>query len=149
MAGNHVLTCLSAICAERAVGCACCGGTALFRGSYILPALPADGPHKQCARYTSICIHTHTLCSSCINAHTSVLKNVIFYSCILCPSGIDGLSLDITTLVDIRDQNNKELAMRLVTDIQSEDTFYTDLNGFQVGIHSFSAFSCSSCSLTH
>ncbi|KAF7702200.1 alpha-mannosidase 2x [Silurus meridionalis] len=46
--------------------------------------------------------------------------------------GIDGLSLDITTLVDIRDQNNKELAMRLVTDIQSEDKFYTDLNGFQI-----------------
>ncbi len=35
-------------------------------------------------------------------------------------------------MVDIRDQNNKELAMRLVTDIESGDTFYTDLNGFQV-----------------
>lgn len=54
----------------------------------------------------------------------------IFY-----PSGIDGLSLDITTLVDIREQNNKELAMRLVTDIQSEDKFYTDLNGFQVSFY--------------
>lgn len=46
--------------------------------------------------------------------------------------GVDGLSLDITTVVDIRDQNNKELAMRFVTDIQSGDTFYTDLNGFQI-----------------
>lgn len=46
--------------------------------------------------------------------------------------GVDGLSLDITTMVDIRDQNNKELAMRFVTDIQSGDTFYTDLNGFQI-----------------
>uniref|UniRef100_A0AAR2IX91 Alpha-mannosidase n=1 Tax=Pygocentrus nattereri TaxID=42514 RepID=A0AAR2IX91_PYGNA len=46
--------------------------------------------------------------------------------------GVDGLSLDITTMVDIRDQTNKELAMRLLTDIQSEDTFYTDLNGFQI-----------------
>lgn len=35
-------------------------------------------------------------------------------------------------MVDIRDQTNKELAMRLVTDIQSGDAFYTDLNGFQV-----------------
>lgn len=35
-------------------------------------------------------------------------------------------------MVDIRDQTNKELAMRLVTDIQNEDVFYTDLNGFQV-----------------
>ncbi|XP_066557713.1 alpha-mannosidase 2x isoform X2 [Amia ocellicauda] len=46
--------------------------------------------------------------------------------------GVDGLSLDITTMVDIRDQANKELAMRLVTDIQSEGTFFTDLNGFQI-----------------
>lgn len=45
---------------------------------------------------------------------------------------MDGLSIDITTMVDIRDQTNKELAMRLVTDIQSGDVFYTDLNGFQV-----------------
>lgn len=36
-------------------------------------------------------------------------------------------------MVDIRDQTNKELAMRLVTDIQSGDVFYSDLNGFQVG----------------
>ncbi|XP_036400375.1 alpha-mannosidase 2x isoform X2 [Megalops cyprinoides] len=46
--------------------------------------------------------------------------------------GVDGLSLDVTTMVDIRDQTNKELAMRLVTDIQSRDTFFTDLNGFQI-----------------
>ncbi|XP_057692504.1 alpha-mannosidase 2x isoform X2 [Corythoichthys intestinalis] len=46
--------------------------------------------------------------------------------------GVDGLSLDITTIVDIRDQNNKELALRLVTDIQNGDVFYTDLNGFQM-----------------
>uniref|UniRef100_A0A7N9AMD7 mannosyl-oligosaccharide 1,3-1,6-alpha-mannosidase n=1 Tax=Mastacembelus armatus TaxID=205130 RepID=A0A7N9AMD7_9TELE len=47
-------------------------------------------------------------------------------------SGVDGLSVDITIMVDIRDQTNKELAMRLVTDIQSGDVFYTDLNGFQM-----------------
>lgn len=46
--------------------------------------------------------------------------------------GVDGLSVDITTLVDIRDQTNKELAMRLVTNIQSGDVFYTDLNGYQI-----------------
>ncbi|XP_030621729.1 alpha-mannosidase 2x isoform X1 [Chanos chanos] len=46
--------------------------------------------------------------------------------------GVDGLSLDITVMVDIRDQTNKELSMRIVTDIQSEDTFYTDLNGYQI-----------------
>lgn len=46
--------------------------------------------------------------------------------------GVDGFSVDVTTMVDIRDQNNKELAMRLVTDIQSGDVFYSDLNGFQI-----------------
>lgn len=50
---------------------------------------------------------------------------------------MDGLSIDITTMVDIRDQTNKELAMRLVTDIQSGDVFYTDLNGFQVSFFLF------------
>lgn len=46
--------------------------------------------------------------------------------------GVDGFSVDVTTVVDIRDQTNKELAMRLVTDIQSGDVFYSDLNGFQI-----------------
>uniref|UniRef100_A0A672FV19 mannosyl-oligosaccharide 1,3-1,6-alpha-mannosidase n=1 Tax=Salarias fasciatus TaxID=181472 RepID=A0A672FV19_SALFA len=46
--------------------------------------------------------------------------------------GVDGLSIDMSTMVDIRDQTNKELAMRLTTDIQSGDAFYTDLNAFQI-----------------
>uniref|UniRef100_A0A8C5BH80 Alpha-mannosidase n=1 Tax=Gadus morhua TaxID=8049 RepID=A0A8C5BH80_GADMO len=46
--------------------------------------------------------------------------------------GADGLSVELSTAVDIRDQTNKELAMRLVTDIQSGDVFHTDLNGFQM-----------------
>uniref|UniRef100_A0A674PQ10 Alpha-mannosidase n=1 Tax=Takifugu rubripes TaxID=31033 RepID=A0A674PQ10_TAKRU len=46
--------------------------------------------------------------------------------------GVDGFSVDVATAVDIRDQNNKELSMRLVTNIQSGDLFYTDLNGFQI-----------------
>ena len=59
------------------------------------------------------------------------------YHCIkrgfaLVPPGADGLSVELSTAVDIRDQTNKELAMRLVTDIQSGDVFHTDLNGFQV-----------------
>lgn len=55
--------------------------------------------------------------------------------------GVDGLSIDLTTMVDIRDQTNKELAMRLVTDIESGDVFYTDLNGFQVSREN-NAFAC-------
>ena len=56
--------------------------------------------------------------------------------CIHNVPGVEGLSLDVSVLVDIRDQANKELAMRVTTDIQSEDTFYTDLNGFQVSVPS-------------
>ncbi|XP_036590941.1 alpha-mannosidase 2x isoform X2 [Trichosurus vulpecula] len=46
--------------------------------------------------------------------------------------GVEGLSLDISSLVDIRDHVNKELALRIQTDIESEGTFFTDLNGFQI-----------------
>lgn len=47
-------------------------------------------------------------------------------------TGVEGLSLDVSCLVDIRDHINKELALRFSTDIESDDTFFTDLNGFQV-----------------
>jgi len=33
------------------------------------------------------------------------------------------------------EQDNIEMSMRINTDIESEDTFYTDLNGFQVAKH--------------
>ncbi|MEE6503425.1 hypothetical protein FKM82_004823, partial [Ascaphus truei] len=35
-------------------------------------------------------------------------------------------------MIDIRDHVNKEIAMRLSTDIESGDSFFTDLNGFQI-----------------
>lgn len=38
----------------------------------------------------------------------------------------------MANIVDIRGDNNKELVMRIVSDVQSKDTFFTDLNGFQV-----------------
>ncbi|XP_064336664.1 alpha-mannosidase 2x isoform X3 [Camelus dromedarius] len=46
--------------------------------------------------------------------------------------GVEGLSLDVSLLVDIRDYVNKELALRIQTYIHSQGTFFTDLNGFQV-----------------
>ena len=47
-------------------------------------------------------------------------------------AGVEGLSLDMSSLVDIRDYVNKELTLRVHTDIGSQGTFFTDLNGFQV-----------------
>ena len=48
-------------------------------------------------------------------------------------SGVDGTSVDIANVVDIRGESNYELTMRLVTDVENENhEFFTDLNGFQV-----------------
>jgi len=42
------------------------------------------------------------------------------------------MGLDVLNLVDIRGESNYELAMRLQTSIANTDNeFYTDLNGFQ------------------
>lgn len=38
----------------------------------------------------------------------------------------------MSSLVDIRDYVNRELALRIHTAIDSQGTFFTDLNGFQV-----------------
>ncbi|KFV86715.1 Alpha-mannosidase 2x, partial [Struthio camelus australis] len=54
-------------------------------------------------------------------------------------AGVEGLSLDVSCLVDIRDHVNKELALRFSTDIESEDIFFTDLNGVQGPVGAFAA----------
>lgn len=46
--------------------------------------------------------------------------------------GIDGVNLDIDNLVNLSGQSNLEVAMRLVTNIDSGTVFYSDLNGLQV-----------------
>ncbi|KAL8560003.1 hypothetical protein ACOMHN_041474 [Nucella lapillus] len=47
--------------------------------------------------------------------------------------GVDGLSLDIHNIVDIRTLNNREISLRINTNIDNKDrVFYTDLNGFQM-----------------
>lgn len=43
-----------------------------------------------------------------------------------------GESLEIRNLVDIGDRGNTEIVMRLSTNIKSNKTFYTDLNGMQM-----------------
>lgn len=71
------------------------------------------------------CAHSNRFYVFFLFTHDVVFTGFVF-------SGVDGFSVDVATTMDIRDQNNKELSMRLVTNIQSGDVFYTDLNGFQV-----------------
>lgn len=40
--------------------------------------------------------------------------------------------IELQNLVDIRNEHNFEIAMKLSTSIKNQETFYTDLNGFQV-----------------
>ncbi|EFA06316.1 alpha-mannosidase 2 [Tribolium castaneum] len=47
-------------------------------------------------------------------------------------TGADSLGIEIENIVDISKTSNFELVMRLSTNIQSSDQFYTDLNGFEV-----------------
>uniref|UniRef100_A0A8C9XJD3 Alpha-mannosidase n=1 Tax=Sander lucioperca TaxID=283035 RepID=A0A8C9XJD3_SANLU len=46
--------------------------------------------------------------------------------------GHAGRSLEISNKVDIRSEFNRELAMRLVSDVANGNRFYSDLNGFQM-----------------
>uniref|UniRef100_A0A665TI85 mannosyl-oligosaccharide 1,3-1,6-alpha-mannosidase n=1 Tax=Echeneis naucrates TaxID=173247 RepID=A0A665TI85_ECHNA len=46
--------------------------------------------------------------------------------------GHAGRSLEISNMVDIRSEVNRELVMRLISNVASSNRFYTDLNGFQV-----------------
>jgi hypothetical protein len=47
-------------------------------------------------------------------------------------TGADSLGLEVQNVVDISDQVNYELAMRISSSIKNGDDFYTDLNGLQV-----------------
>ena len=47
--------------------------------------------------------------------------------------GVQAYGLHVRNVVDVRKGfKNQEIAMRIVSDIQSGDKFYTDLNGFQM-----------------
>lgn len=45
---------------------------------------------------------------------------------------VDSLGLEIVNVVDIKYENNYELAMRITSHITNGDEFYTDLNGLNV-----------------
>uniref|UniRef100_A0A8C3BT26 Alpha-mannosidase n=1 Tax=Cairina moschata TaxID=8855 RepID=A0A8C3BT26_CAIMO len=55
--------------------------------------------------------------------HTMRLYNV---------QGLEGQSIEVSNIVDIRGEYNRELAMRISSDINSQNRFYTDLNGYQI-----------------
>uniref|UniRef100_A0A6I8RD56 Alpha-mannosidase n=1 Tax=Xenopus tropicalis TaxID=8364 RepID=A0A6I8RD56_XENTR len=46
--------------------------------------------------------------------------------------GLEGQSPEITNVVDIRGEFNREIVMRITSDINSKHRFYTDLNGYQI-----------------
>lgn len=61
------------------------------------------------------------------------LANVLHVVRLYSVSGPEGRTLDIQNRVDIRDQINKELVMRIKSNVQNSGReFYTDLNGFQM-----------------
>lgn len=46
--------------------------------------------------------------------------------------GIEGQSVEVSNIVDIRKEHNREIAMRISSNINSKNRFYTDLNGYQI-----------------
>ncbi|KAJ8775643.1 hypothetical protein J1605_016191 [Eschrichtius robustus] len=46
--------------------------------------------------------------------------------------GIEGQSVEISNIVDIRKEHNREIAMRISSSINNQNRFYTDLNGYQI-----------------
>ncbi|CAG9854790.1 unnamed protein product [Phyllotreta striolata] len=55
--------------------------------------------------------------------HTAILFNT---------TGADGLGIEFQNLVDISQMKNFELIMRLSSNINSSNEFFTDVNGFQI-----------------
>uniref|UniRef100_A0A8C3VL17 Alpha-mannosidase n=1 Tax=Catagonus wagneri TaxID=51154 RepID=A0A8C3VL17_9CETA len=46
--------------------------------------------------------------------------------------GIEGQSVEVSNIVDIRKERNHEIAMKISSSINSQNRFYTDLNGYQI-----------------
>lgn len=60
------------------------------------------------------------------------LRNVRhFLTLYNCPD-LDNLGVEITNIVDILNENNFELGMRIKSNLKNSNEFYTDLNGLQV-----------------
>lgn len=51
---------------------------------------------------------------------------------ILLNLGIERQSVEVSNIVDIRSVHNREIVMRISSKINSQNRFFTDLNGYQV-----------------
>uniref|UniRef100_A0AAQ4QAA2 mannosyl-oligosaccharide 1,3-1,6-alpha-mannosidase n=1 Tax=Gasterosteus aculeatus aculeatus TaxID=481459 RepID=A0AAQ4QAA2_GASAC len=63
---------------------------------------------------------------------TSCFRHFTHTVRLLSAPGHAGRSLEISNMVDIRSEFNRELVMRLVSDVANGNRFYSDLNGFQM-----------------
>nr|CAD7594452.1 unnamed protein product [Timema genevievae] len=62
-----------------------------------------------------------------------LLPEVQHYITLYNTPGVDSLGLEVNNIVDITDHNNYEFIMRISTNIQNNEDFFTDLNNMQVG----------------
>ncbi|XP_030828372.1 alpha-mannosidase 2x isoform X2 [Strongylocentrotus purpuratus] len=87
-------------------------------------AHPLDPPSQIPIRVTRGPLESHVdVILYCVR-HTVILSNT---------PGADGTALSIKNILDIRNMQNKELVMRIKSDVRNSDrVFYTDLNGFQM-----------------
>ncbi|XP_028611531.1 alpha-mannosidase 2 isoform X2 [Grammomys surdaster] len=46
--------------------------------------------------------------------------------------GIEGQSMEVSNIVDIRNVHNREIVMRISSKINNQNRYYTDLNGYQI-----------------
>lgn len=46
--------------------------------------------------------------------------------------GIEGQSMEVSNIVDIRSVHNREIVMRISSEINNQNRYYTDLNGYQI-----------------
>ena len=96
-------------------------------GAYIFnPAGPAID--NELSSRPSVRVITGPLMSEIHIIHTSLTSKVRIYN----TTRPLGLAIAVENVVDMRDLNDKELVMRLSTDILTNGTFYTDMNGLEI-----------------
>lgn len=80
----------------------------------------------------------------------NVETEIVFVNvCILLNLGIERQSVEVSNIVDIRTVHNREIVMRISSKINSQNRFFTDLNGYQVILSKITVmvvFVCNFCS---